>query len=106
MSCRRCVGCAISYPPTVGRCQVCDQETVYHTDANADPEWQAAVAELNATPSVEEQRLAEWRRLRLTSLGFQGATLDLLVDLGADLHKAEDLVNAGCPPTVAALILL
>ena len=49
----------------------------------------------------------KWRRRRLREAGYDRRTADLLASQAdVDLHKAVDLIRAGCPPDHAAKILL
>lgn len=106
MSCRRCSTCGISYPPTVSECRVCGDTTDYLSNVDPDHDWQAAV-ELAATgPSAVEQQVQQWRRLQLERIGFTGLVLDILVEADTDVHRAQDLIGAGCPVETAARILI
>lgn len=107
MSCRRCNDCEISYPPMIGKCHVCQEDTVYLPDGTPDPGWQDIVAWLNQDRrSAQDEQVRAWRHDVLDRLGFHGAELDMLVDAGVDLHRAEDLIVAGCAPATATRILL
>lgn len=46
-----------------------------------------------------------WRASRLCEAGFPWALADLLARSRADLHELLSLVDAGCPPSLAARIL-
>jgi hypothetical protein len=47
-----------------------------------------------------------WRRRRLKRAGFDPTLADALAaDRRADLHALIELVDRGCPPTIAARIL-
>ena len=48
----------------------------------------------------------EWRRDRLVDAGFpRGLATRLARDAGYDLHALIELVERGCPPSLAARIL-
>jgi len=47
----------------------------------------------------------EWRRCRLREAGFPAALARQLARQRVDLHALLELVDAGCPPEVAARIL-
>jgi hypothetical protein len=51
--------------------------------------------------------LAAWRREQLARVGYSGEDASTLAERGdIDLHLAVDLVERGCPPALAARILL
>jgi len=56
---------------------------------------------------TESERVERWRTDELLRVGyeFEAATL-IAADLEVDLHAAIDLVERGCPPDIAARILL
>jgi len=56
---------------------------------------------------TETERVERWRMEELLRVGFdlESATL-LASELEIDLHGATDLVERGCPPDLAARILL
>lgn len=49
--------------------------------------------------------VVEWRRCRLREAGFPPALAASLARLRVDLHALLELVDAGCPPELAARIL-
>jgi hypothetical protein len=49
--------------------------------------------------------VVEWRRCRLREAGFSGALAGSLSRQRVDLHALLELVDAGCPPELAARIL-
>ena len=66
-------------------------------------------APLSDQPLIDDEveLVLEWRLEQLERAGFRG---DVVVDLAErrdiDLHDALHLVEAGCPPALAARILL
>jgi hypothetical protein len=56
---------------------------------------------------TETERVERWRLEELLRVGFdvESATL-LAAELAVDLHGAIDMVERGCPPDLAARILL
>jgi hypothetical protein len=56
---------------------------------------------------TETERVERWRMEELLRVGFdlESATL-LASELEIDLHGATDMVERGCPPDLAARILL
>jgi len=55
----------------------------------------------------EEERVQAWRLRELLRSGYPKLEAQLLASDGAvDLHRACDLVGAGCAPDMAARILL
>jgi hypothetical protein len=56
---------------------------------------------------TEEERVVDWREEELLRAGYPPVVARRLARRhDIDLHKAVDLVRAGCDPTVAARILL
>lgn len=56
----------------------------------------------SAGPPVD---VVAWRRCRLLEHGFGLALADTLAHERVDLHRLLALVDAGCPPELAARIL-
>jgi hypothetical protein len=59
-------------------------------------------------PSVDRDLVGvvAWRRRRLERAGFEPRLADALAaDRRADMHALLELVDRGCPPTLAARIL-
>jgi hypothetical protein len=55
----------------------------------------------------EEERVVEWREEELLRAGYPApAARKLALRPDIDLHKAVDLIRAGCDPTLATRILL
>ena len=70
---------------------------------------------MSALPQIEEEypaeteqvRVLSWRVERLLDAGYDGeAALVIGLDPGIDLHRAVELVRAGCPPATALRILI
>lgn len=59
-----------------------------------------------ALPQTEEQKVGAWRLHVLIEAGYPLSLAERLADSEADLHRAVELLVAGCRPAVAALILL
>ena len=56
---------------------------------------------------TELERVEAWRREELERAGYpMDAAEQLAARLDVDLHTAIDLLERGCPPDVAARILL
>ena len=56
---------------------------------------------------TESERVERWRTEELLRVGFDVETATLIgAELGVDLHAALDMVERGCPPDLAARILL
>ena len=56
---------------------------------------------------TEAERVERWRADELLRGGFDMETATLLAaEPGVDLHAAIDMVERGCPPDLAARILL
>jgi hypothetical protein len=56
---------------------------------------------------TERERIEKWRRRELRRAGYDrdtATTLAMCEDI--DLHRAVELIRAGCEPAVAARILL
>jgi hypothetical protein len=66
-------------------------------------------ATLSDHPLVDDEveLVLEWRLEQLERAGFKGqVVVDLAERRDIDLHQALHLVAAGCPPALAARILL
>ncbi len=68
--------------------------TIHETRATAP--W------LPTGPPVD---IVEWRARRLEEAGFPAALAEVLAHQRVDLHALLQLVDAGCPPDLAARIL-
>jgi hypothetical protein len=56
---------------------------------------------------TETERVERWRMDELLRVGFDVESAGLVAaELGVDLHAAIDMVERGCPPDLAARILL
>ena len=56
---------------------------------------------------TEAERVERWRMEELLRVGFDVEFATLLAgEPGVDLHAAIDMVERGCPPDLAARILL
>ena len=56
---------------------------------------------------TEDERIDRWRCEVLERAGYDGASAEQLARRhDVDLHRAVDLVKSGCPPQLAAQILL
>jgi hypothetical protein len=56
---------------------------------------------------TETERVERWRTEELLRVGFDVEVATLLgSEFGVDLHAAIDMVERGCPPDLAARILL
>ena len=65
-----------------------------------------AATELNIT-ETEAERVERWRAEALEKVGYDlGSALQLASRPDVDLHRAIELVQAGCPPELALRILL
>ncbi|MBD0330032.1 MAG: hypothetical protein ICV64_08015 [Thermoleophilia bacterium] len=56
--------------------------------------------------SDEEHRIRSWRMEQFRSLGFHLVSAALLAESSVDLAVARRLAARGCPPELAARILL
>jgi hypothetical protein len=62
---------------------------------------------VDTTIETETERVERWRTEELLRVGFDVEFATLLAsEPGVDLHAAIDLVERGCPPDLAARILL
>jgi hypothetical protein len=58
------------------------------------------------TRDSESKAVVAWRRQQLSAAGFDTRTAETLArNPGVDLHALLDLVDRGCPPSLAARIL-
>ncbi len=56
---------------------------------------------------TELERVERWRTEELIRVGFDPDVAALMaMEPGVDLHAAIDLIDRGCPPDIAARILL
>ena len=56
--------------------------------------------------AAQDERLAGWRRRTLAAAGFEDdLARRLAAERAVDLHALLELVDRGCPPTLAARIL-
>jgi hypothetical protein len=75
-------------------------------DGNALRGTPMAAAELT-TSETEQERIERWRTGELRRAGYEPTAASLLgVRLDVDLHRAIDLLRAGCEPALALRILL
>jgi hypothetical protein len=66
-------------------------------------------ATVSSQPLIDDEveLVLEWRLEQLERAGFRGqVVVDLAERRDIDLHEALGLVKAGCPPALAAKILL
>ena len=64
------------------------------------------VPETEVSLDREQRRLHDWRLQTLRGAGFSTLDAEVLACSTADLHRACDLVKAGCAPATARRILL
>lgn len=56
---------------------------------------------------TESERVERWRTEELIRVGFDPDIAAVMaIEPGIDLHAATDLIARGCPPDIAARILL
>jgi hypothetical protein len=56
---------------------------------------------------TESERVERWRTEELIRVGFDPDIAAVMaIEPGIDLHTAIDLIERGCPPNLAAQILL
>ena len=56
---------------------------------------------------TESERVERWRTDELIRVGFDPDIAAVMaIEPGIDLHAAIDLIDRGCPPDIAARILL
>ncbi len=59
-----------------------------------------------AVPTASSGPVVEWRRDRLLEAGFgPDQATAVAEDCGIDLHAVLELVDRGCPPTLATRII-
>ena len=65
------------------------------------------MAGLEVGDETDVERIMRWRLEELKQAGFEGsAALAIAADTEIDLHLAIKLLRRGCPPALAARILL
>ena len=62
--------------------------------------------ELCGPRSAEDRRILRWRFRELRWLGLSHVEARLLAHTGADLAQIRQLIDAGCPPSLAVKIAL
>jgi hypothetical protein len=63
--------------------------------------------EFQVGEDTDAGQIMRWRLEELERAGYdQTATLAIAADVDIDLHLAIDLLHRGCPPALAARILL
>ena len=66
-----------------------------------------ATTEIELTEETEAERVIRWRAEELERAGFhERAALKVALRADVDLHKAIELIGAGCPVDTALRILL
>jgi hypothetical protein len=70
------------------------------------PDTMSEMIELTPTTGTERSKVESWRLHVLIEAGYPLPLAERLAGSEADLHRAVDLVAAGCAPTVAAEILI
>jgi hypothetical protein len=64
-------------------------------------------AQFEMLADIEAEEVLRWRFDLLVRAGYEaGDAMVIATHVEVDLHLAEDLVRAGCPPTTAVQILL
>ncbi len=63
-------------------------------------------AEETVGPTPEQQEIMRWRLSQISALGIGQLDAQLLADSGADIGLLRRLVGQGCPPPLAARIVL
>lgn len=63
-------------------------------------------AEDAVVPNPEQEKIMRWRLSQILLLGIGQLDAELLAETGADLGVLRRLVGQGCPPTLAARIVL
>ena len=107
MPARRCTWCARNWPLGTLACPQCGGET-WHSDAETAPALPPTVTAAAEADETLDQ-VEAWRLGRLLEAGYPTAEAHLLAALPwheVDLHRAVELVAAGCPAEIAARILL
>ena len=66
-----------------------------------------SAADTRIADETEMQRIERWRAEELERAGYDPASAALLAARhDIDLHRATELIDRGCPPELAAQILL
>jgi hypothetical protein len=63
-------------------------------------------AEEALAPTREQEEVMRWRFSQICALGIGQLDAQLLADSGADIGLLRRLVGQGCPPPLAARIVL
>jgi hypothetical protein len=70
------------------------------------PDTMSEIIQLTPTTDTERSKVESWRLHVLIEAGYPLPLAERLAGSEADLHRAVDLVTAGCTAEVAAEILL
>ena len=70
------------------------------------PDTMSEIIQLTPTTETERSKVESWRLHVLIEAGYPLPLAERLAGSEADLHRAVDLVTAGCTAEVAAEILL
>jgi hypothetical protein len=70
------------------------------------PDTMSEIIQLTPTTETERSKVESWRLHVLIEAGYPLPLAERLAGSQADLHRAVDLVTAGCTAEVAAEILL
>lgn len=103
----RCSTCALNYP-TYGQCRVCYEKLDWITGQEATPDLEDQIRLRNASTrldSSEQER--NWRTKQFYTAGYPYEyAVRMAKEQEIDLHKACELLEAGCDVSVALEILL
>jgi len=62
--------------------------------------WKTASESVNSEMLTQPQNVIEWRYERFTTMGFADLSFALALS-NIDLHRMQDLLDAGCDPAIA-----
>ncbi|SRR6266498_5198480 len=104
--CNRCSLCGISYPTHILKCRKCGG-SLSSIQAAVDSDWDEQSRDTVFVADPERERLITWRASCLYDAGLRDLeAATLLSGTDIDLHKACDMVRAGCDPKLLLEILL
>ena len=105
-----CATCETRFPPEgrFTKCPSCGTSTRYSITESFQSDWEELVgrAEASKVVTTEEERVTNWRLLRLLNAGLDYDTsVTLAADHSVDIMEFRRLVSRGATPQQAARIL-
>lgn len=116
MPAKTCTVCSISVPQSLHQCPLCGRAMKWEPMFDPTPDWEERVDHVRASgiaePSDEARKVEAWRLEQVMNLGYSYDDADMIIHRrtveGAlvDIRELQALIDKGCPPPVAAKILV